>query len=120
MKINSSILIAYSRKFALLLLLGVTDSVAFATLGDGKAKNTNPGKRSLLSSKTTLKPGSFSLKSGYSFRGNQVITMQENKYISLNTPVTYQTGHTSYIVPFKKRVVLNDKIVFNPNAATRR
>jgi hypothetical protein len=119
-KTNSSILKIFSRKLALVLLLAVTTVGAFATLGEGKAKNTKQGKKSLLSAKTNQKPGSFSLSSGYNFRGSQVMSKQQNKSISLNTPVTFQTGHTSYIVPLKKRVVLNDKIVFNPNAATRR
>ncbi len=93
---------------------------AFATLGDGKSNHTRPAKKSLLSTKTSLKPGAFSLRSGYNFRGNQVINTEENGYINLNTMATYQNGHTSYIVPLKKKIILNDKIVFNPNAATRR
>jgi hypothetical protein len=109
----------FYKKLALVFFLAIIASGAFATLGDGKANNTKPEKKSLLSKKTYLKPGSFSLNSGYNFRGSHVINIEENKYINLNTPVTYQTGHTSYIVPLKKRVVLNDKVVFNPNAATR-
>jgi hypothetical protein len=108
------------RKSAMVLLLAVMALGAFATLGDGKAKNTNPGKKSLLSTKSTLAPGSFSLRSGYSFRGRQVINMQVSRYINLNTTVTYQNGHTSYIVPLKKKLALKGKIVFNPNEATRR
>jgi hypothetical protein len=109
-----------SRKLALVLLLAISTIGAFATLGDGKTKNTNPGKK-LLSIKSNYKPGYFSLNPGYNFRGSQVIGTQEKeaRYINLNTPITYQSGHTSYIVPLKKKVALNDKIVFNPNAATR-
>ena len=120
MKVNSSILKMLCRKSAMVLLLAVTAVGAFATLGDGKARNTNPGKKSLLSIKTSRKSGSFSLQPGYSFRGSQVINTEDKKYINLNTTITYQSGHTSYIVPLKKKVILNDKIVFNPNAATRR
>lgn len=121
MKTNSSILQTFSKKLAIVVLLAVNAVGAFATLGDGKTKNTKPSKK-LLSIKTTYRPGSFSLNPGYNFRGSQVISTQEkeNKYISLNTPITYQNGHTSYIVPLKKKVVLNDKVVFNPNSATRR
>jgi hypothetical protein len=65
-------------------------------------------KKSLLSNKT-VKPGSFSLKSGYTYRGNQVInTNQETKYIRLNTTVTMQKGNTTYIVPLKKKVLLQN------------
>jgi hypothetical protein len=98
----------------------VTTVGAFATLGDGKAKNTRPIKKSLLSTKSPAKPGSFSLGSGYNYRGSQVINTQEEKYINLHSTVSYQNGHTSYIVPLKKKVILNDKVVFNPNAASRR
>jgi len=88
-------------------------------LGDGKARDTKPAKKSLLSLKSSMRPGSFSLKSGYTYRGSQVMKAQDQQYINLNTPVSYQTGHTTYIVPLKKKV-LNDKVVFNPNASSRR
>jgi hypothetical protein len=101
------------------LLLAVTASAALAISGSGKAKGTDPAKKSLLSAKSGVAPGYFSLRSGYNFRGNQVINTRESKYMTMNTLVTFQTGHTSYIVPLKKKVILNDKIVFNPNAATR-
>lgn len=110
----------FCRQLAMILLLAVTTVGAFATLGDGKARNTRSTKKSLLSTKTALQPGSFSLQSGYNFRGTQVINTQDNRYINLNTVVNYQNGHTSYIIPLKKKVILNDKVVFNPNAATRR
>ena len=120
MKTNSSILKILSKKLALVLLLAVTAIGAFATLEDGKACDVKPGKKSLLSIKSSYRPGTLSLRPGYSFRGSQVIASQDNQYINLNTPITYQSGHTSYTVPLKKKVMLNDRIVFNPNAAARR
>ncbi|HLG40639.1 MAG TPA: hypothetical protein VI461_13265 [Chitinophagaceae bacterium] len=108
------------RKSALVAAMAAIALGTFATSGDGKNKSTGSSKKSLLSLKSSMKPGSFSLQNSYNFRGSQVIGAQDNKYINLNTTVTYQTGHTSYIVPLKKKVVLKDKIVFNPNAATRR
>ena len=93
--------------------------VAFATLGDGKLNREKPGK-SLLSNRTNLKPGSFSLQSGYVFRGSQVINSQESRYVNLNSTVmTYQQGHTTYVLPIKKKVAMNGKLTFNPNASTR-
>jgi hypothetical protein len=120
MRANSSIIKMFTKKLVLVLFLAVPTVGAFATLGDGKTK-TNSGKKSLLSIKSSSRPGSFSLNPGYNFRGSQVINTQEkeNRYINLNTSITYQNGHTSYIVPLKKKMVLNDKVVFNPNAATR-
>lgn len=119
MKTTFHILISAGRKLLVLLLMGSLALGAFATLGTGNAGKDKP--RKLLSTKTTTSPGSFSLQSGYNFRGKQVISFQENtnKYISLNTIVTYQKGHTTYTIPLKKKVILNNKITFNPNAASR-
>ena len=118
MKINFLISKTNCKKFALLVALAVIACGAFATLGDGKSKN-GKSSRPLLSVKTPVTPGMFSLQSGYRFRGNQVINTQEDKYITLNTYATYQQGRTTYVMPLKKKVVLNGKITFNPNAATR-
>jgi hypothetical protein len=108
-----------SRKLAVLLLIAVSAVASFATLGDGK-KKSNSSKSSLLSSKTT-RPGSFSLRSGYTYRGNQVINTQpQNKYISLNSTVTYQKGNTTYIVPLKKKVILNNVKIELGNQQLRR
>jgi len=93
----------------LILASGVA---SFATLGDGKSGKLNlPGtKTSLLSGRSVLKPGSFSLKSGYNFRGNQVInTAPAKKIIRLNTVATVQKGKTTFIVPLKKNVIF-DKV----------
>lgn len=118
MKINFLISKTNCKKLALLAGLAAITCGAFATLGDGKSKN-NKSNRPLLSVKVPSTPGLFSLESGYRFRGNQVINTQEDKYITLNTYATYQQGHTTYIMPLKKKVILNGKITFNPNAATR-
>lgn len=106
MKTNFSILKATGRKAALLSLLAVSAIGSFATLGDGKLNKEKP-KKSLLSTKSSLIPGTFSLKSGYTFRGNQVIGTSEEKYVNINTIVTYQQGHTTYVLPVKKKVSVN-------------
>lgn len=86
-----------TKKLATLLLVGLSVA-AFATLGDGKSK----GKKSLLNSKPTITPGKFSLKSGYQYRGSQVINQQQDKNnVTLNSLVTYQKGHMTYILPVK-------------------
>lgn len=95
-----------SRKLAVMILLAVSAG-AFATLGDGKKKSSS-SKSSLLSYKPLAKPGSFSLRSGYTYRGNEVINTSEKKYIRLNTTVTLQKGNTTYIVPLKKKVILQN------------
>ena len=105
-----------SRKLAVILLIAVSAITAFATLGDGRMRASS-APRSLLSARTTVQSG-FSLRSGYNFRGSQVINTQSERYIDFNTVVTCQKGRTTYILPLKKKILLN-KITFNPNASTR-
>jgi len=96
------------------LLLAFSAIATFASLGDGSKKNKTSTK-SLLSNKTGYNSGVFSLKSGYTYRGNQVInTFEVEKFIRLNTVVTTKRGNTTYIVPLKKNVIL-DRIKFNPS-----
>jgi hypothetical protein len=106
MSINrSTILRVLGRKTATVALVAGSAASAFAVLGDGKG---NPKRNiSLLSNQTSsASPGRFSLRSGYSFRGNQVIS-QEKQYINLNAVVTYQKGNTTYIVPLKKKIYVS-------------
>ncbi len=107
------------KKLAVVLLIAVSAVASFATLGDGK-KKSNSSKSSLLSSRTA-KSGPFSLRSGYTYRGNQVINPNnQNKYINLNTTVTYQKGNTTYIVPLKKKVIMNNVKIELGNRQLRR
>jgi hypothetical protein len=97
------------KKSAIVLLLGLIGAGAFATLGDGRTSNTRPTTRSILSSRTAAKPGSFSLRSGYTFRGTQVINTTPSTYtINLNTVATYQKGRVSYIIPLKKKLLVEN------------
>lgn len=86
----------------------ITGSIAaFATLGDGGTKTAIflPSERF---SKT------ISLKPNFNFRSNNLFnTTTPSGFIMLNTMVTYQKGNTTYIMPLKKKVLL-DKIRFNP------
>jgi len=87
-----------TRKLATLFLVGLSVA-AVATLGDGKLK----GKRnSLLNCKPTITPGKFTLKSGYQYRGSQIINQQtQNNTFTRNSLVTYQKGNMTYILPVK-------------------
>ena len=116
---NYYILKPFVKKSAIVFLLAVVTIGALATLGTPGRNKKAKSNKSLLSIKNSTYTGIFSLRSGYYFRGDQVIKTQENKYINLNTVLTYQLGHTTYIMPIKKKIALNGKITFNPNAATR-
>ena len=99
------------KKVAVIVILLASTFGAFATLGDGKGK---PRQKSLLTRTVEFKnPGVFSLKSTYDFRGNHIINEEKNQFLFINTTVTYQKGNTTYILPLKRKVIL-DKIKFNP------
>ena len=94
------------RKIATVVLI-TASLAAFGTLGDG-------GKKSKTTSSTTLGQRDFSLKSSHNYRGNNLFSNSgPHKYIMLNTTVTYQKGNATYIVPLKKKVLL-DKVKFSP------
>ncbi|MGE5519299.1 MAG: hypothetical protein ACM3VS_05165 [Candidatus Dadabacteria bacterium] len=95
------------RKLATAVL--ITASIAaFATLGDGGKKRSN----SIVVynySKT------FSLRSGFNYKSNNLFALPEPKnFIMLNTVVTYQKGSATYIIPLKKKVLL-DKVRITPS-----
>jgi hypothetical protein len=110
------------RKLTVILLLVISGAGAFAALGDGKSKPKSgvPGS-SLLSNKSQIKSGAFSLKSGYTYRGNQVINMNAGKrYIRMNGDVTIQKGNYTYIVPLKKKVLIDNVKIDISNRQLRR
>jgi len=87
----------------------VTASVAaFATsIGDGPKKGAKTAPEKL-----TAK--NFSLKQTYDYRNDLMANSKKNsRFIMLNTVVTYQKGNATYILPLKKKVLL-DKVKFNP------
>ena len=80
---------------------------SFAAFSSASLGREKPRKK-LLSNPTTVRPGSFSLNSGYKYRGNQVMsTFSNDQYINLNTVLTFQQGRTTYVLPVKKKVSLN-------------
>ena len=93
------------RKLSVIILLAISAAGAYATLGDGKKKGSASTKTFL--SNRTITPGNFSLKSGYTYRGSQVIS-SDKRYFNINTLVTLQKGHNTYILPLKKKVLLSN------------
>ena len=112
MNLTSYIQRISKKKIITALLIGGS-LAAFATLGDGEGKKVSYS-RSLLTYKPVYNYKSFTLKSGYNYRGTNIFSAkssQEN-YIILNKVITYQKGNTTYILPLKRKVLL-DKIKFN-------
>lgn len=80
----------------------------------GKEK---PNKGFVTEKKDNSKLDHFSLGSQMKFKGEKVIENKSN-YINFNTSITYQKGQNSYVVPFKKKVIINS-ITFNHNELLR-
>ena len=81
---------------------------AFATLGD------DGGKKGTRSTFSELNANTFSLRTPYNYKSNSLFsTSRTQKFIMLNTVVTYQKGNATYILPLKRKVIL-DKVKFNP------
>lgn len=106
MSINQSTILKIARRIAVVVLLAASAVSAFAILGD---KGRTPKNRSFLSNQNLMVPGNFSLRSNYNFRGSQVLNFtKSSEYINLNTVLTYQKGNTTYIVPLKKKIFINN------------
>lgn len=106
MNLTATIKNLLKKKIATVVL--VTASVAaFATLGD------ESGKKSKIITEKNSNSKNFSLRTNYNYRGNNLLTTRSSRFIVLNTNVTYQKGNATYIVPLKKKVLL-DKVKFNP------
>jgi hypothetical protein len=112
MKFPDTISCLLKKKVVTAVLL-TASIAAFAAFGEGGRRDHGQflsGKSHYFSAKT------FSLKSNYNYRGNQVFTTptNSNRYIILNTNVTYQRGNNTYILPLKRKVLL-DKVSINSN-----
>ena len=108
------------RKLVTALLIGASSVAAFATLGDGSTKAPPLKDKNLLALPTVpVNYKTFSLKSGYSFRGNTFLNNDPTeKVVMLNTVMTYQKGNATYIVPLKKKLLLG-KVALQPTAPQR-
>lgn len=109
MQTNSYISPLSGKKLAaVLVFFGLSAFASFATLGDGKTRKLTADKPLL--SRTTSRTTNFSLKSGYDFRGSQVIRTDVSnsmKVLDLNTVMTYQQGGATYVMPVRKKVSVN-------------
>lgn len=117
MKLSPSICCILQRKVATLLLVSAS-LAAFATLGEGGKKSLPRNGKNLLSARSAaVDYKSFSLRSGYAYRGSKLLsnTSGYNNYILLNKVVTMEKGNQTFIVPMKRKVLI-DRINFKPTA----
>jgi len=75
---------------------------AFASKGGDDKKKTTPAKPDFSPINIS---NSFTLKSGISYMGSHIFSQQKEKgNFSMNTVITYQSGNTIYILPYKYKV----------------
>lgn len=97
------------RRLLAIGLLSFLAAGAFATLGDGSSNKKTKATNILSERSIIVKHNGFSLKSGYNYRGSNVINpVKQEVYINLNTIATYQKGNRTYILPIKSKVLLNN------------
>ena len=109
--------ILYTLTFSLTLFSGL---YAYATLGEGRRKAAKKKGVVRLSSRVENAPGTFSLRSGYQYRGSSVFRAEEKSAIRINTTVSIQKGHHVYTMPLKKEVLLNKVKISLGNQSLRR
>lgn len=116
-----TIIRVFSRKVIIAILITVSAAGAFAALGDGNKKASTRPNSSLLSGRTAAQKNYFTLNSGYSFKGSQVLNSNSDKtYFNLNTVVTLQRGNNTYIVPLKKKAIFDKVKIDISNRQLRR
>lgn len=98
-------------KRKLVTALFISASIAsFATLGDGNKKSAKNSVIVYNYSKT------FSLKSNFNFKCNELFNEPESKhFIMINAAVTYQQGNAAIVMPLKKKILL-EKVTFKPTS----
>ena len=104
---------SFIKKKAVTAMLLTASIAAFATFGEGGRNDRGQGLHS--NKFRYFAPKSFSLKSNYNYRGSNVFNPSSNRYIILNTNITYQKGNSTYILPLKRKVLL-DKVNLNGNS----
>ena len=92
------------RKTVVSFALTAMAVLTFGSTGGGgdKNKNTLNFNKDFTTIRTS---GGFTLKAGPSYRGSQLVNMQNQKdVILLNSVVTYQKGNTTFILPYKYKM----------------
>ena len=94
-------------KHVVFVTVAVTLAISVhASLGFGK-KRSAIGSKKILTAKVIGFNGNFSLKSGYSFRGNTVLDTKSPQIIQLNTEVTAKKGDFTFTIPLRKQVLVS-------------
>ena len=89
-------------------------ALALASSGGGDKKKSETPRDSLFTPIRTT--NGFTLKAGPSYTGSRLTSIERNSsYTTYNTVVTYQKGNSTYVMPLKKKVLL-DKVKISPSS----
>lgn len=111
MNLNTPIKKSLLKKKLVTLMLLTASCMAFAISGDGGKKDS---KRFNSTTAFSFNSKNFSLKTRYNYRSSDLLSQPSSRnFITLNTTAVFQKGNTTYVLPMKRKVVL-DKIKFDP------
>jgi hypothetical protein len=111
----------------IMLIVSVLFSTAFSAMADrGIGKKSKSARVTLnISTPSTLRNSlSLNLKNGLKYTGSMVLNQQGSGGSMMKSSlVTYQKGNTTYIIPYKQKVVMPEikqgytgmKLIIRPN-----
>ena len=99
----------FTKRLLLLAVLFGSANVVLADRGFGK-RNKSKATLNVNTSTTSLRSAmSFNLKYGLSYKGTLLTSsVRVNNGIMNTSLVTYQKGNTTYIIPYKNKIVMPD------------
>jgi hypothetical protein len=99
----------FTKRLLILAVLFGSANVVLADRGFGK-RNKSKAILNVNTSNTSLRNAiAFNLKSGLSYRGTLLTsTVRVNSGFMNTSLVTYQKGNTTYIIPYKNKIIMPD------------
>ena len=95
----------FAKKVLVVLALFSMAHYVFAVDG-----TTNGGKKSSKAFSTLKSDLSFSLKSGYTYKGNKNFgTRRTLNSVSSNSVITYQRGNVTWVMPYRNKTTILNK-----------
>lgn len=110
LKFNTIRVSGLFRKSAWFLGMTAIAFLGFASSGggDGKRKSNLSFNKDFVPVRTS---GGFTLKSGPSYKGSRLLNYnRQNNSVHFTSVITYQKGNTTYILPYKNKMMLPGKL----------
>lgn len=95
--------------FVALLLVGATHLAMASFTGSSEGKNKQFSLKAFNRSLTRTSANPFSLRSGFEYKGSDVVNLKKeaNGTTSITSIMKYERGNTTYIYPYKHKVVVS-------------